>query len=219
MSVVQRVIDENAAREALEPYLKAWDEREGSPVIVRLPLVRGRVIVGRLTECDLELGDDVQASRHHATLEASLNAWYVSDARSTNGTLLNRAELESPTRLKDGDDLCFGETCFTYHDPRPVKPGEVTVRPRRYDIDLTAAQVRVLVELCRPVYLDRDAQPATNPEIAQALTVQVQAVKATLNTLYRALGLSAQPAGEKRRRLALLALDFGLIRRRDLKPA
>lgn len=219
MSVVQRVIDENAAVEAQEPYLKAWAEREGQPMIVRLPLDRGRVIVGRLPECDLELGDDAQASRHHATLEASLNAWYVSDARSTNGTLLNRVELESPTRLTDGDDLCFGETCFTYRDPRPVQPGDVTVRPRRYDIKLTAAQARVLVELCRPVHLDRDAHPATNPEIAKALTVEVQAVKATLNTLYRTLGLTTVPAGEKRRRLALLALDFGLIRRHDLKPS
>ena len=46
----------------------------------------GRVVVGRVPDCDVVV-TDASISRHHATIESEGGAWVVRDAGSANGTI------------------------------------------------------------------------------------------------------------------------------------
>ena len=75
-----------------------------------LPLGRA-VLVGRATESDIQLRDTFVSSRH-VRLEGAPDGLYVEDLGSTNGTLVNGAELERPMLLDPGDQLTIGDTVF-----------------------------------------------------------------------------------------------------------
>jgi hypothetical protein len=69
-----------------------------------------RVILGRASECDLQLQDPL-ASRHHAALEQTEAGWRLTDLDSTNGTRIN-GQLADQADLQDGDIIQLGESVF-----------------------------------------------------------------------------------------------------------
>ena len=85
---------------------------------------------------------------------------------------------------------------------------------------LSETQQRVLVALCRPL---RDggsfSTPASNQQIADELHLSLDTVKTNLRTLFAVLQLGELPQNRKRARQAELALEFGLVSRRELEQA
>jgi hypothetical protein len=80
------------------------------------------------------------------------------------------------------------------------------------DVQLTDAQVRILVALCRPLAGgDRSATPATDQEIAAEVSLDVIAVEGHLRTLYGKFGIEGLPHDQRRARLAELAITGGYL--------
>jgi hypothetical protein len=80
------------------------------------------------------------------------------------------------------------------------------------DVQLTDAQVRILVALCRPLADgDQSATPATDQEIAAEVSLDAVAVEGLLRTLYGKFGIAGLPHGQRRARLAELATAGGYL--------
>jgi hypothetical protein len=78
--------------------------REGE----RFDLIGG-LSIGRSQEADLRI-DDRYASGLHARIFSREGRTYVEDMSSTNGTLLNDADLHGEAELLDGDVVRIGDT-------------------------------------------------------------------------------------------------------------
>jgi DNA-binding NarL/FixJ family response regulator len=87
--------------------------------------------------------------------------------------------------------------------------------------ELSPAQRRVLVALCRPYGRPGAfAKPATNQEIAEELSLTVAAVKTHLRTLFERFEVGDLAQNEKRVRLAQVAIEGGAVSPADLvRPA
>jgi hypothetical protein len=73
----------------------------------------GGLSIGRSKEADVQI-DDRYASGLHARIFSRDGRTYVEDMNSTNGTLLNDAELKGEAELIDGDTIRIGDTEFGY---------------------------------------------------------------------------------------------------------
>ncbi len=198
------------------PFLLYRDsERQ---LIFTLPETEDRVSVGRDTRMQVSLADD-QVSLLHAELNRIGGQWtIVDDGLSRNGTFVNRERTSGRRRLRDGDEIRFGETIVVFRDPASVEAGETASAPEGPSVgDLTESQRRILIALCRPF---RDgsqyATPATNKQIADEVFLSVDAVKGHLRNLFDRFELADVPQNQKRLRLVELALQRGLISIRDL---
>jgi DNA-binding winged helix-turn-helix (wHTH) protein len=76
-------------------------------------LVPGDNVIGRDPRSEVWL-DDESVSRRHAAISVEDDVTRIRDLDSTNGTFLNRAPLESPTVLQDGDTLRVGALRLTF---------------------------------------------------------------------------------------------------------
>jgi pSer/pThr/pTyr-binding forkhead associated (FHA) protein len=91
-----------------------------SGVGIKLPIEKQQIQIGRDTECDISLEDDL-VSKHHATLEAVLTPddnrieYMLQDLESTNNTYVNDERI-SLCRLKDGDVIRIGMNNFRFED-------------------------------------------------------------------------------------------------------
>ena len=84
--------------------------------------------------------------------------------------------------------------------------------------DLTPAQRKVLIALCRPLAEGTGiATPATNKEIADELVLSVEAVKAHLRGLFERFEVGDIPQNQKRVALAERAFRTGSVTPRDLR--
>lgn len=93
----------------------------------------GSYLVGRSTECDIEI-DHRSVSERHAELSVSAEDCYISDLMSTNGLWINGSAVQAAP-LKDGDRVSFGSQQFIYQ--RSVAPPDATQsRWREYGIAL-----------------------------------------------------------------------------------
>ncbi|NPC56488.1 FHA domain-containing protein [Caenimonas soli] len=73
--------------------------------------IDGMLAVGRAEQPFATYKDDivVMLSRRHARIFCEAGIVYVVDLGSSNGTTVNRAAVgQSPSPLRDGDDICFG---------------------------------------------------------------------------------------------------------------
>lgn len=73
--------------------------------------VDGVLAVGRAEQPFATYKDDfvVMLSRRHARIFCEAGVVYVADLESSNGTTVNRAAVgQSPSPLRDGDEVCFG---------------------------------------------------------------------------------------------------------------
>jgi len=85
---------------------------QGQSIGQTVKLDKERTIVGRGSQADLVLRDEI-ASRQHAEImqlcvETSCFEYYVNDLDSTNGTFLNGAKVTSQQLLQDGDKIKIG---------------------------------------------------------------------------------------------------------------
>jgi pSer/pThr/pTyr-binding forkhead associated (FHA) protein len=189
-------------------------DRDGAQVIVALG-ERDRVTIGRAAGCDVALEWDASTSRVHAELVRVGTDWTVlDDGLSRNGTFVNGTRLAGRRRLSDGDTLRLGESAIVFRAP-PLDPELVTIPTSEHVVDrerLTPMQLRVLRALCAPYVEDRlNALPATNQEIADALVLSVDGVKTHLRALFDIFGIAGLARGNKRTRLAQLALASGVV--------
>jgi pSer/pThr/pTyr-binding forkhead associated (FHA) protein len=186
--------------------------------IVPLSEQAPQLTIGRATGCDVCLHWDEGVSRAHARLEQlGKSAWMlVDDGLSRNGSIVNGERLRQRRRLIDGDVLRFGETTVVYRAPSRETQRGVTRAVSVKEIELSPAQRRVLVALCRP-YRDGGefATPASNREIADELVLSVEAVKTQLRALFEKFEVEPLARDLKRTRLVQRAFETGVISRRD----
>src|SRR5438093_1963024 len=76
----------------------------------RLPL-RAVNALGRDAGNDIVINDEA-ASARHALVEFADGEWWVEDAGSTNGTVLNGEIVRSRERLQYGDELAIGRVAL-----------------------------------------------------------------------------------------------------------
>ena len=73
----------------------------------------GGLSIGRSRDADVQI-DDRYASGVHARIFSRDGRTFVEDMNSTNGTLLNDAELKGEAELLDGDVVRIGDTQFRF---------------------------------------------------------------------------------------------------------
>jgi DNA-binding CsgD family transcriptional regulator len=199
-------------------------ERRGAPFLLYfdgaghqvLHELGGPITVGRGADCGVALGWDREVSRLHAQLEPVGAHWVlVDDGLSRNGSFVNGERVVGRRLLRDGDRLVFGETPVIYRASDSGASSTIGVTTGPAAVNLTPTQKQILVALCRPVRDSAFATPLTNKEIAQEVSLSVDAVKSHLRTLFERFGLEDLPQNQKRARLAALALLQGVVTQRD----
>ena len=181
--------------------------RDGEGV-QRLIALTGAMTLGRSPASGIALIWDAQVSRSHASIEAIDGVWTVlDDGRSTNGTFVNEERVQGRRTLRHLDVIRVGATRLRFHDPSATTDSKLTeVAAQAVVPQLTPAQMRVLVALCRP-----DGGPASNEQIADELTVSIDTVKTHMRALFDAFSLQASAPYRKRFELVRLAVDAGLV--------
>jgi len=91
---------------------------QGQSLGQTVQLNKERTIIGRGSQVDLVLRDEI-ASRQHAEIirlgvEEGLVEYYVNDLDSTNGTFLNGSKVTSQQLLEDGDKIKIGNHLMKY---------------------------------------------------------------------------------------------------------
>jgi pSer/pThr/pTyr-binding forkhead associated (FHA) protein len=204
-----------AARRGL-PFL-VYRGPDNLQVIVELPPQRDRLTIGRGPDNDVALRWDAEVSRVHAELQRIGSDWAVCDeGLSHNGTYVNGERVLARRRLRSGDVIAAGRTLIAVEIPPGGGHSSTRTSIHPVAVELTPAQRRVLVALCRPMAAGRYAAPATNRAIAAELVLSVDTVKGTLTQLFELFGLEEVPQNAKRATLASAALDAGVVRREDL---
>jgi hypothetical protein len=201
-----------------EPYLLYRDEG-GRQQILPLAEQDSPLTIGRGSGCNVCLGWDSGVSRAHAQLErVGGDEWMVvDDGLSRNGSIVNGERLRQRRRLSDGDVLRFGDTHIVYRAPLVPGARTVTRAVGAGEIQLSPAQRRVLVALCRPYRDPRAfATPASNAAIAEELVLSVDAVKTQLRALFEKFDVEPLARDAKRGRLVQRAFETGVITRQEL---
>ena len=124
-------------------------------------------------------------------------------------------------RLHNGDRLLVGATSLRFCEAQ-AQDHQKTAVPQGHggQIELSPAQRRVLVALCRPAQgAERFESPATNQQIADELFLSVAAVKTHLRSLSQRFGLTDVPQNAKRARLVRMALELELVTPADFQQA
>ncbi|RYG40556.1 FHA domain-containing protein, partial [bacterium] len=80
----------------------------------RIDLSEGETVVGREAGLGLSLVGETSVSRKHASLVRQGDTVMLTDHGSTNGTFVNGAKVTSPTVLRPGDEVRFGQAAFRY---------------------------------------------------------------------------------------------------------
>jgi hypothetical protein len=114
--------------------------------------------------------------------------------------------------------LRFGRTAVLYRAPAGAEAKSTVIASDALTAaDVSPAQRRVLVELCRPFKEGAAfAAPPTNQQIAGALHLSVDAVKTHMRALFDKFGVQDLPQNRKRLAVVERALQTGLITDRDL---
>lgn len=206
--------------EALElPFLIVTPAGEGQRIVVLEAGDEG-IWIGRSAANDIPLESDGLASRTHAELVRAGGDWAVADdGLSRNGTFVGADRVVGRRRLQDGDVVSVGESTLAFRAPREgvaattLAGDRLPARP-----DVTPAQRRVLVALCRPLLQEPpETMPASNKDIAAELFLSEEAVRSHLKALFERARVGDLAQGTKRIRLAEIALATGLVARHDMQ--
>jgi pSer/pThr/pTyr-binding forkhead associated (FHA) protein len=200
-----------------QPYLLLRDGH-GRQRILPLDDEWKRATIGRDFACDVALGWDGGVSRIHAELNRLGDDWtIIDDDLSRNGTFVNGERLRGRHRLRDGDLILCGSTELAFRSPGDQYSQTLPAQALAPKVQLSEAQRRVLVALCRPYAAGPAmATPATNQQIADELVLSVEAVKTHMRTLFQKFQVEDLPHNRKRARLVELALQSGAVTPREL---
>ena len=199
-----------------EPYLSRWGANAERQC---WPLRRGLVTIGRGSSADVVIEGDQLVSRLHSTLERAAGVWTIVDnGLSRNGTFVNARRVAGRVRLHDRDQIRVGATVLTFCAPAELDGVHTLVgEPLPTAARLTTAQRSVLVALCRPYKDERPyATPSTNQQIADELSLSLDAVKTHLRSLFHKFGIDHLPQNQKRARQVEMAIQHGLVSTRNL---
>jgi FHA domain len=198
-----------------QPFV-SWKDVDSRQQILLLDPDAERITIGRRGDQDIVLDWDKQVSRAHALLEKRGGDWTLIDELSQNGSYVNGDRVNRRVRLEHKDVMCFGSTRITFHDRARAEELDSTARASEETwAPMTARDRDVLRALCRPLVDDSSALPAGNEEIAAAVGLSVDSVKARLRVQYERYGLVDLRQGEKRARLARLLLSNGTFKPHD----
>jgi adenylate cyclase len=133
--------------------------------------------IGREEDCDIVLPDP-RVSRKHAMLYRTQDgSYYLSDEGSSNGSYVNAARIQLPTRLKDGDQISIGSINLQFHQPgiapRLSVPGD--------DVRRTTLIVTQSIELIKIAILVADIRGFTH----LAESMPVRALTELMNQWFR----------------------------------
>jgi diguanylate cyclase (GGDEF)-like protein len=78
----------------------------------RYTLTDQSMILGRGSDCDINIGDH-SVSRRHARIQACHDGYYAADLQSTNGTFVNDVPA-AMLKLQDGDYLRVGNSIYRF---------------------------------------------------------------------------------------------------------
>jgi pSer/pThr/pTyr-binding forkhead associated (FHA) protein len=207
----REVVDRLAAQRTGAPYVLFRDGERRQRIFV-LDGASSLVHIGRGPACEIALPWDTEVSRVHGILERAGGHWtLVDDGLSRNGSFVNGHRVRGRTRLADGDELAVGRTrlLFTSAQEPALVPTDTTTEHGRPQ--LSQAQRRVLLALCRPLVEDPFAGPASNREIAEGLFVSIDTVKSHLQVLFDRFGVGELPQNRKRAELARRAIESGAV--------
>jgi hypothetical protein len=84
--------------------------RPGRQVLLTRPVT----VIGRAESCDVGLFGDSGVEKVHARIKREGNAWTVSDAATSSGTLLNGKVITEPTPLHSGDRIQVGGSVLSF---------------------------------------------------------------------------------------------------------
>jgi DNA-binding NarL/FixJ family response regulator len=120
-------------------------------------------------------------------------------------------------RLRDGDEIRIGRTKIVFRSPSGRESLRTATSRQHAMPQITDAQRRVLVALCRPYADSSFAIPASNRQIADELVLGVETIKTHMRALFEAFALGDLPQHHKRAALAQRALEVGLVTPQDLQ--
>ncbi|CAN5409834.1 hypothetical protein BH10ACT11_BH10ACT11_07760 [soil metagenome] len=200
------------------PFI-AYRNESGEQQLLIIDKDTSELWIGRSPSAGVVVDWDEQVSALHAQLEmVGSESTLIDEGLSKNGSFVNGERVSGRRRLRDGDMIRVGRTLLLYRRPDVDEAGSTVVAA---DV-LTAAGVspaqrRVLVALCRPFKEGAAfASPSTNQQIADELTLSVDAVKTHMRALFEKFGVEELPQNRKRVAVVERALQTGLISEREL---
>ena len=105
------------ARRRGDPYL-VYSDGAGREQVLSLPDTWERVSFGRSMASTVSLAWDEEVSRSHAELSRVGDDWALADdGLSRNGSFINGERVSGRRRLRDGDELRFGDTLVRFFAP------------------------------------------------------------------------------------------------------
>jgi hypothetical protein len=106
----EQPVDRPAAPAAPEKRAQLRVHEDGAERAI--PVDKELLTIGRLSECDIVIGD-TGASRRHAQIRTLNGVSTLTDLGSTNGTKVNGRDVQS-AELADGDRITVGATQIEY---------------------------------------------------------------------------------------------------------
>ncbi len=113
-AIMARPLEEEDDQDIIVATLLVRDEETDQETVFNLH--RGRVILGRTSDNDIQL-DSKFISRHHAQIISTNKKSYVEDLNSTNGIFMGSRQIKRHV-LQDGDKISMGKHHLTYCEGR-----------------------------------------------------------------------------------------------------
>lgn len=128
--------------------------------------------IGRSRSCHIFL-QDPEVSRHHATVWVEGEILYIKDENSSNGTFVNKEQIEGDIILKDGDEIKIGNMIIKVHAP------------------FTEAKTRLQAEPVKEIVFESVSKPvpALEPEPIQEVSLEEETPENQTSWLPLGLGI------------------------------
>jgi hypothetical protein len=195
--------------------------RRENQLVDVFPLDDAETTIGRSPSNGVCVDDD-KVSRQHAIVQRTGSAgWRITDLDSTNGTFVNDQRIRAGRPLRDRDRVRVGDTELVFCAPaEPEKARRTVMEVVRDAPDVTRRERDVLQALCRPLFgADRFRLPATTKQISVDLVVSESAVRHHLDRLYDKFEIYDDDPDERRRKLAIDAMQRGVVNEDEPPPA
>ena len=131
----------------------------------RFPLDRNEFVLGRGTDCDIQVDRDAVSRRHARVYKSDAVTWVVQDLGSTNGSYVNDHPIQEAS-LRDGDFLKIGAAIFkfltganvevSYHEEiyrMTIVDGLTGVHNKRYFVEFIDREMARCQRYGRPLSL------------------------------------------------------------------